>query len=96
LHHLPPETAAATTLTACGAFVCITSVKFVFACLTLLVCAACNTLENRRDLYSHDRPLFYERPAATTTVQQTTTTTTEPIEFRPRPNSEETPELPGE
>jgi hypothetical protein len=85
-------------LTTRSAFVCIASVKFVFACLTLLTCAACNTLENRRDLYSHNTPLSYERPAATTTVRQTTTTrtTTEPIEFRPRPTSEETPELPGE
>jgi hypothetical protein len=71
-------------------------VKFVLAALPLLMCGACNTLENRRDLYSHDTPFYYERPATTKTVRQTSTTTSEPIEFRPRANSEEGPELPGE
>jgi hypothetical protein len=73
-------------------------VKFVLAGLALFICGACNTLENRRDLYSHDTPFYYERPATTTTVQQTTTTrtTTEPIEFRPHANTEEPPELPSE
>jgi hypothetical protein len=82
-------------LTAGSPFVCIVTVKVVLACWVLLTCAACNTLENRRDLYSHDAPVYYERPAPTTTVRQTTTTT-EPIEFRPRANSEEVPELPGD
>jgi hypothetical protein len=63
----------------------------------LLSCAGCNTLENRRDLYSHDTPFYYERPATTTTVRQTTTTTTPaPPEFRPHADSPDLPEVPGD
>ncbi|HXM33194.1 MAG TPA: hypothetical protein VN921_06030 [Chthoniobacterales bacterium] len=59
--------------------------RSALACLALLVCAACNTLENWRDLYSPDSYFVRERPV-TTTVRHTTTTTTAktaPVEFRP-------------
>jgi hypothetical protein len=71
-------------------------VKFFLACGALLACTGCNTLENRRDLYSPDSYFYYERPAITTVRQTTTTAKTKPVEFRPRANSEETPELPGD
>lgn len=64
----------------------------------LLACAACNTLENRRDLYSTD-PYFYRERPVTTTVRQTTTTTTTTSapEFRPRAaDPEEVQPLPGD
>jgi hypothetical protein len=48
---------------------------------------ACNTLENRRDLYSPDSYFYRERPV-TTTVRQTTTTKTAPVEFRPHADQE--------
>jgi hypothetical protein len=95
---LPIAQSAFASLTVRAAFVCIAIVKFIFACATLLAGTACNTLENRRDLYTTDPYFYYERPA-TTTVRKTTTTTrttTRPVEFRPRVNSEETPELPGD
>jgi hypothetical protein len=81
---LPAAQSAFAALTARTGFVCIALVKFIFACGILLACTACNTLENRRDLYSPDSYFYYERPA-TTTVRHTTTTTTttKPIEFRP-------------
>jgi hypothetical protein len=60
-------------------------VKCFLACLALLACAACNTLENRRDLYSPDSYFYRERPV-TTTVRQTTTTA--PVEFRPHADQE--------
>jgi hypothetical protein len=86
------------SLTAPSGFVCIATVKLVFAVAAVLGFAGCNTLENRRDLYSPDSYFYYERPAATTVRKTTTTrtTTTKPIEFRPRATSEETPELPGD
>jgi len=55
------------------------NVKCFLACLALLACAACNTLENRRDLYSPDS-YFYREPPVKTTVRQTTK---KPVEFRP-------------
>jgi hypothetical protein len=83
-------------LTGRRSFVCIALVKFLFVCAMLLACTACNTLENRRDLYSPDSYFYYERPATTTVRKTTTTTTTKKPEFRPHANSEETPELPGD
>jgi hypothetical protein len=71
--------------------------KCFLACLASLCCAACNTLENRRDLYSPDSYFYRERPVTTTVRKTITTRTTEkPVEFRPRANSEETPPLPGD
>jgi hypothetical protein len=51
---------------------------------------ACNTLENRRDLYSPDSYFYRERPVTTTVRQTTTTTTTKtpPVEFRPHADQE--------
>jgi hypothetical protein len=51
-----------------------------------LFCTACDTLENRRDLYNPDTYFYPGRSATTTTVRKTTTTTTTttgPVEFRP-------------
>jgi hypothetical protein len=64
----------------------------------LFVCAACNTLENRRDLYSPNSYFYRKRPVTTTvrhTTTKTTTMKTAPVEFRPHADSEE-PQLPGD
>jgi hypothetical protein len=71
-------------------------VKCFLAGLALLACTACNTLENRRDLYSPDSYFYRERPVKTAVRQTTTKTTTRPVEFRPHANLEETPPLPGD
>ena len=70
--------------------------KLVLAGCVLLVCASCNTLENRRDLYSTDPYFYRERPVTTTVRQTTTTTIRQPVEFHPRAaDPEEVQPLPG-
>jgi hypothetical protein len=71
-------------------------VKFVVGCCALLACAGCNTLENRRDLYSTDFYFYRERPVRTVRHTTTTTTTTSAPEFHPRAaDPEEVQPLPG-
>jgi hypothetical protein len=72
-------------------------VKFVLGCCALLLCAGCNTLENRRDLYTTDPYYYRERPVRTVRNTTTTTTTTSAPEFRPHAaEPEEVQPLPGD
>ncbi|MDP9004252.1 MAG: hypothetical protein M3N12_05615 [Verrucomicrobiota bacterium] len=58
--------------------------RFLLICGLSVVATACDTLENRRDLYNPDTYFYPGRAATTTTVRKTTTTTTNgPVEFRP-------------
>jgi hypothetical protein len=58
-------------------------VKYFLACAVSFVCAGCDTLENRRDLYNPDTYFYRHQPVTTTVRQSTTTATTSPVEFRP-------------
>ncbi len=71
----------ATSLTVRKDFVWIVEVKRLLTCVALLMCTGCNTLENRRDLYSPDTYL-YEQRGVTTTVRETATMRNEPPALR--------------
>jgi len=62
-------------------------VRLLLVCAVCLAFAACDTLENRRDLYSTD-PYIYRPTVTTTTTVRETTTTTGPVEFRPHAEHE--------